>query len=536
MRLNNKRIFLLLTVLVAVLYVWPDLNYQPLLAQGDHGRDLYAFNAVMHGQLPYKDFWWVYGPIMPYYYGLFFKLFGVHITSVLLGRALMAILCSVFFYLAAACLMSPGLAFLAAAWFTQSRQEFFFTYNHIGGIVAELVIAWCLLSYIKMEGRRYLWIALIADFILGLVKINFGLAGLVGLVLSVIWIDFAKKYPFDGQKKKFYRMTYLLLPLGWAIIYFLLLYGLPIYAIRQCMPYLPQDHPFHASPLLVIPYYLMQNWLTFIHSPVGVAIGIVLHGCTLLAVYLLATKKMEKTYRQDVLLALAVIGIFFVLYFHEFLVSGVWYRTYWSQPFETLFHFVMIAVAFTVIPRVLNILVLIFLWGLVALGVVVHTGSIQSQKQPFRYLSMKRGQIYVGNEPQWTNTVNTVTSFLNATLKKNDYFFALPYDCLYYYLTGKESPTRQLIFFDHINIPREQEISVIKDLESHKVGYVLMSNRIISDEKGLGIFGKTYCPLLAIYIYKNYAPLVRQGGDWTKPPGWANNHGVIIFKRKTPFI
>ena len=151
MKLSPKTIFLLLTILTAGIFVWPELNFQDLLSQGDHGRDLYAFDAVTHGKLPYKDFWWVYGPLMPYYYGLFFKIFGVHMTSVFLGRALLVVMCSAFFYLSAACIMSPGLAFLAAAWFTQCRQEFFFTYNHIGGIAAELVILWCLLSYIRTD-------------------------------------------------------------------------------------------------------------------------------------------------------------------------------------------------------------------------------------------------------------------------------------------------------------------------------------------------------------------------------------------------
>jgi len=204
MKLNPKTIFLILTILMSALYAWPELNYQDLLSQGDHGRDLYAFDAVTHGKLPYKDFWWVYGPIMPYYYGLFFKLFGVHITSVLLGRALLVVVCSAFLYLSAACLMPPLLAYIAAIWFTQSRLEFFFTYNHIGGIASELVICWCLLSYIRIGSMSYLWIALIADFVLGLVKINFGLAGLAGIVLSVLWIDSSKKYLFDEQKKKFY--------------------------------------------------------------------------------------------------------------------------------------------------------------------------------------------------------------------------------------------------------------------------------------------------------------------------------------------
>ncbi len=40
---------------------------------------------------------------------------------------------------------------------------------------------------------RYLWIALAADFILGLIKINFGLAGLAGIILGVLLIDFVQK-------------------------------------------------------------------------------------------------------------------------------------------------------------------------------------------------------------------------------------------------------------------------------------------------------------------------------------------------------
>jgi len=531
MKLTSKTIFLLLTILLAAIFIWPELNYQDLLAQGDHGRDLYAADVVMHGKLPYKDFWWVYGPLMPYYYGLFFKAFGVHISSVLLGRALLVILCSIFFYLAAACLMTPGLAFIAATWFTQGRPEFFFTYNHIGGILMELIILWGLLSYILNNNIRHLWIVLAADLVLGLIKINFGLAGLVGIIAGVLLIDFTKKYPFDNAKKKFYLGAAVLVPVCLGIIYWLLLHDLPIYAIRQCMPYFGDDQPYHISPPTAIHFYLLQNWIAF-GRPWGMAIGIVMHSCTLVSIYLLISGKLEKTYRHTVLLALFLIWMFFVLYFHEYLVSGVWYRSYWSLPFLDFFQFVTIGIAWKVIPKFLRVLIMLFLGALTLLGIVAHIGIIQSAKQPYRYLSMDRGHIYVGNEPQWTDTVNKVTYFLNTTLKKDDKFFAMPYDCLYYYLTGKDSPTRQLIFFDHIKIPREQEISVIRELEMNRTAMVLMSNRIRSDETGLGIFGTTYCPLLAEYVYSVYAPFTREGGDWGQPPGWANNHGVLLLKRK----
>ena len=145
-----------------------------------------------------------------------------------------------------------------------------------------------------------------------------------------------------------------MIPFFLGLIYWLLLHDLPLYAIRQCMPYFGDDQPYHATPLMVIPYYFMQNWLTFIHSPLGIAMGIVLHGCTLFAIYLLLSQRLDQKYRKDTLLALAVIGVFFILYFHEFLASGIWYRTYWSLPFLELFHFVMIAVAFSVHAEILT--------------------------------------------------------------------------------------------------------------------------------------------------------------------------------------
>lgn len=136
------------------------------------------------------------------------------------------------------------------------------------------------------------------------------------------------------------------------------------------------------------------------------------------------------------------------------------------------------------------------------------------------------------NSPSWITTVEQTTKFLNKTLKPNELFFALPYDCLYYYLTDKKTPTRQLIFFEHIKIPRAQEESVIAQLEKNHVNYVLLSSRAFArQEPGLGFLGTSYCPLIGKYIQDNFVPLTRFG-DWSNEPGWAWNHGTFILKRK----
>ncbi len=87
-----KCLVLLSVVAAGIVITAPYANYQDFLSQGDHGRDLYAAQAVYRGELPYKDFWWVYGPLMPYYFGLFFKIFGTHISSMLLGKLMIRVL------------------------------------------------------------------------------------------------------------------------------------------------------------------------------------------------------------------------------------------------------------------------------------------------------------------------------------------------------------------------------------------------------------------------------------------------------------
>jgi hypothetical protein len=530
---NPYRLFLWLTVLGAVILCLPQINFYDQLSQGDHGRDLYAAQAALRGELPYQDYWWVYGPLMPYYFALFYKLTGGTIVSFLIGKLVLKVLCALFFYLGAATLIAPSIAFLGAMWFTQSQQDFFFTFNHLGGITVQMAILFFLFSYIKNQNLKQLWIALGLVFVYCLIKINFGLAALLAVLAAAAGSDFIFKTPFSAEKKKFY-VAALGLPVAVFIVYWLLLKNLPFYAIRQCMPYFGDDQPHHLSPLQTIPYYFSQHWFTFIHHPLPLTFGLIIHSGTIISAYLLLKHKITGEYRTRLLLCLALLGVYFVLNFHEFAVSGVWYRSFWSLPFTFVFHIIMMATAFAILPVIVRRVIWVFFIVMMLLGVVASFFGTAQRKIPPAYLGGPHGKVYLGNEYQWTQTVNAVSSFLNENLKDDELFFALPYDCIYYYMTEKPSPTRQLIFFDHIKIPTEQEISIIKDLKNKKVKYVLISNRMASPELGLGTFGKTYCPLLYSYIMNNFEPHAREGGDWQKDPGWGHNHGVMIFKRKSP--
>lgn len=562
----RQKILLALLIILVVILNWSSLNFQDSLSTGDHGRDLYASVAVYRGELPFKDFWWVYGPLMPYYYGLFDLALGVSIKSVLIGKLFLKIACAVLFYFGGSVIMSPLWAFMAALWFAGVQADFFFTYNHIGGIVTTLGALWMGLAFLKKPDLKYAWVALVFIAVGGLIKINFAMSAgaAIGLAFIVQWIAQPnyRAQAFDTKHRLYYASAVVGLPLVWLVIYLFFLQGLSITEIRQCLPYMGGDQPYNYSPSFTIPYYFTQHWLTLVHqwksfsqlitalqqnnSLLGNPSFLLFFGSGLLnlllhplwhcsTIYAWMRHSFLKSDAEDKRLfwvcTVFLLG-FFVLNFHEFVVSGVWYRSYWAQPMLVMFHFFMISTAVKYAPKFVGWIITAILTFLLVISFIAQYQTTAQRQTPTQLLSDKRGGIYVGNEPAWVDTVTKTSQFLQATLKPGEQFFAMPYDVMYYYLTNTKTPTRQLIFFDHIKITTEQEKSIIGELEKNHTAYVLISNRISSTETGLGIFGKTYCPLLYQYVMSNFAPVFKYGGNWQAEPGWANNHGVIVFKRK----
>ena len=274
-------IFLFLTIIFGIIIFSPYADFQDFLAQGDHGRDLYAAQAVLRGEIPYKDFWWVYGPLMPYYYAAFFKLFGIRITSILLGKMALNIAGGIFCFLAVCEISVPAAAFATSLWLMCFQQDFFFTYNHVGGIALVLAIIWMHLAYIRHPRIGPAYAALTFVFLLGLVKINFGLVALLVTILTVNVSDRIRPMPFNKAKRSFY-ITALFLPLAWAAVYYWMTYGLTFAEIRQCFPYLKGDEPYnHLSFIQTIPMLYRQYLRQASMDHVFYAVALIIFICLL---------------------------------------------------------------------------------------------------------------------------------------------------------------------------------------------------------------------------------------------------------------
>ena len=530
--MNDKKWTLIhgIIILCAIGFVlFQSIDFVTWLAPGDHGRDYYAFERVYEGDVPYRDFWWVYGPLMLYYYGLFFKFIGVFIPSIILGQHVIMLGCCWLIYAILKQLIPRTHALLAALWFIFNGPHFGFTYNHLGGIFCILLNFFFLTKYFKTKKTSYLFGCPLSGLALLLIKLNFGCVTLFGTVFSVFLIDRFFQISFSKQKFWFYLGAILGAPAIAFLIYYAMAHGLSIAELRQCFPYLAKDHPHNSTPLEATISYL--QYLGDILSVSKMRAILVLICTAFLACFGVHCFRTKRNIAKEKIYFLLMLCGFWLMNAHEYLVSGVTYRILWSKPYGILIVALIFSWAIAHHRRFIRMGFYVFIIVLLGIQGYHYQDGIQKAQSPLTYLNVARGKVHIGYGAYHAKTITEITNFLNTNLSKNELFFILPYDPLYYFLTNKKSPTRQLIFFDHINIPEDQEHSIMDELETNDVNWILLSSRIRSAEHGLGVFGETYATNIRDYIDQHFE-FVTQIGDWEHHPDWASNHGMAIFRRK----
>ena len=528
-----RKAFFFVTFFTVTFILLPSHNFQYYLSQGDHGRDLYAFAATLDGQRPYIDYWWVYGPLMPYFYAFLFYLFGMTIHTIIIGKLILLLIAALFFYLALSKATAPEWGLIGTLFFVLFQPDFFFTYNHIGGLTALLAVFYFLISYLYNQEDKYLNGILISAFVLCLIKINFGVVALLASLISVCLINAIIRHPISEQGRAFYLRALIFIPLIVTAIYVLFLKDLPSYAIRQCLPYLSDDQPHRVTMQAALQTYWSMKRPQWTGGQVNVALFIIFLILFFYVIDLLFSKKMPLIFKYETIMVSFITIIFFIGSMNEFLLSGVHYRSFWAEPFLFFIVFFIAGQALQYVNIFLRyifyIAVLIFFYTQLNFQL---TSTMQA-KSKTQWLRHPRAQIFVKNDVGWIDTVDRTVSYLDKNMTSDESLFVLPYDALYYYLLDKSSPTRQLIFFDHIKIPPEQDRLITRTIAEKKVDWVILSSRMKTNERGMGEFGRTYTPQLAKYIYHNYEQ-VQEFGDWKNEPGWAWNHGTKILKRINP--
>lgn len=539
---RSRLAFLLLAIAAGVILQLLGRDFQPLLATGDHGRDLYAAWRTLEGEAPYRDYWWNYGPLMPYYYAAFFGLFGVEIQSVQLGYAVLDLASGLSVYAIVALVAEPALALLSALWFWAANPDFFHTWNHVGAVLALLVCVGCLLARRENPETRWLWVLPVAVLVALLVKPNVGAAVAVASSLGLVWVDWTR----PGRARRAAPLHAALLiaaPLLTVAAYAALTRGLPRYYLLQCLPWAPGYDPGEASvqsaPVALLAYAITRltdpgSFLPWDARPLEVwpnrLLALVVAAAAARCVW--RRRGAGAPARREVAVVLGLPLLFALAVLHEFWLSATHYRLFWAAPLFFVSAFQLVALALRgAAPRARGAV-----YALLLAGVLLALASEHRQRQAFfaspdQRLSLPGAEIVVGNPPEWIRVVEDAVHDLERRLDAGETFFALPYDPLYYYLTRRPSPVRESIFFDYVNVSEVQQRDIVARLARRGVDTVLLSNRAASSEAGLGLLGRSHGVVLAQHLARHFEP-VASYGDWRGPGGWASRHAVRILRRR----
>lgn len=534
---TNKKIklfFLLLTIISGIIALWPYQDFQYWISQGDHGRDLYAFKKTMQGSVPYRDYFWVFGPIMPYYYSLFFKIFGLHIHSILLAQNILILAVGILIFLTASIFLPGLLSYVVALWYWAFRGlDFFYTYNHIGAVVAMVASFYCLFLYVNKPRLKYVVWGCLSLLAVMLIRFNVGVVCLMAFSLGLLFADVIMKNPL-ARRNRLSHAAWAIGTLALAvIIYILFFWKLPSHIFFQSFPFKKDMRTDIAPSIFVALDWLFSYAVQFSTSTLP---RVFFSGVVLLSgaqtVFFLVNRTNPSNDKRKIMTCLLALSLYLLLPLHEFILSGTFYRLCWIFPFTLIGCFFIIHHGIRSLSPSIKLLISMVLFFLSANSLLNDSIVLWTTKKPWHSLNLNGERIYTNQTPDWFFTVEKTTEFIRANVPPGQKIFALPFDPLYYFLTDRDSASRQLIFFEHTKIPPEQEQGVINDLIRHNVQYIVLSNRMASPYEGLGTLGKDYCPMLYQYIVSNYDVLLTVGPQGTSP-GWAWNHEVKILKRKT---
>ncbi|MGE0269456.1 MAG: hypothetical protein AB7S78_13480 [Candidatus Omnitrophota bacterium] len=523
---------LLLTIVFGLVYLAPFVNYQPFLSTGDHGLNLYNARAVLAGQRPYHDFHWFYGPLMLYYSAFCLKIFGIGIQGILMGSVILKLISGLLVFALCSLYISPFLAFGAAAWFWLFNFDFFYTYNHTGGITLSLAVLYCLFLHFKSDRLRYLILGSLACAGLGMIKVNLGFCGIFCLNAGAVLNRLIVQKKFSPGLTYYLAASSLVLPVFVIAANWMFIIGLPFYVIRQCYQYFGNDTQAweYTSPLQAV--VKLKDYLVGRVGPHKDLAAFSLASAGALIFFVIQTARSFKRpeHQREGLLVITTVVMFTVCFLHEYLLSGVIFRAFWAQPFLFVLMFLSIGLAAAPFPRRVQSIVFLILFALIGTRGAQKTVLINSLKNRDQFLALERANIYVGNSHDWIYTVTRAARYLEKNLGPDDSIFVLPYDPLYYFLLDKPSPTRQLAILSFVNIPDEQERSIVDDLKKNKPQWVLLSNRAAADLQGTGQLGVTYGKMIGQYIKENYS-VEKEFGNWDGVAGWTSNHAVRILRR-----
>jgi hypothetical protein len=183
--------------LAALVVVWAAWMYGTWETWGwltaDCGREMYVPTVLSQGKTLYRDIWYLYGPLGPYWNSVLFRIFGVHLSVLYWAGSLSALGSAILLYLSGVRMSSAlagwtaGAALLAQS-FHHSLFSFPLPYSFasVYGCLVACAFLWFMIQASNSTGLAWVFGAGTAAAIALLLKLEIGAACYVALLLLIV--------------------------------------------------------------------------------------------------------------------------------------------------------------------------------------------------------------------------------------------------------------------------------------------------------------------------------------------------------------
>lgn len=502
---------------------------------GDVGANLYSIEAVNRGEVPYRDFLWVYGPLMLYYHALFFKLLGSSIQSALWARLLLETIFAGVFFLGARRIMHPFAALLATSAFSVFRPEFTSTVVHYGGVCMEIGILWAVLSYCRKPKNKYVLSGAAFVLSLGFIKLNFGIFFLPAIFLGFILCDYLQHKNLSAQRLKRYGLYFIGIIAIWFSIYYLFVQPLTWQQLNQCFPVL-KDYIYPGGGIIRGLTNLVNVTFDNIQSNQNFESLIARLGFVSLIICVISMIMHRRTTvepARNFFLINALILILALCSYHEFIRSTLDYQAFWAKPFVIMIIAYVIAEACAVSHVVIAVFVSLTVAAILFVQTSRAINHLESVKRPEYFFASKHMNIYITEAPKDIKSMLDTVNYIDTNIPPDQMFFTFPLNAGYYYLTDRRSPDWLLQLLEVNKVSPEQEIEIIRNLERQGVEYIVLPSIAYAGFGHFGKFGTTHGQLLAKY-FREYFEEVARFGEWSEvsDEDYVGGMGTKILKKK----
>ncbi len=549
----------------------------------DCGREMYVPQQLSRGRLLYRDLWYPYGPLAPYWNALLFRLFGVNLVVLYASGLSVTLTFTCFLYAITRRVTSSLVAFVTILCFqTQAFHPGLFNfvlpyaYGSTMGSLFTLIFLYFLIRHIRNESGWNLPLAGLWAGLTLLTKFEFGLA---------CYFIFAFYQLLDLRTKKNVQSLILnlraflpgiLIPVG----------GYGFFVWKLSLPFFIRDsfsREFYVQ-------WSRRQGLRFAPAEVLILISVLIFSLVIWFLLALLTRRIFK-FRRNPAIWLALLlplvwalhlrwGAYFPLAMHfislyflapggifwlavAFLVRAVvrWQR----RPYRTaeLTKAVLACYALSIGVRIMSKvelanysiyyntgLYLIFVMviseialrvgidlkktrrqALVGFLVMVEGLGLLSVNYPWRtmpqsLLRTDRGSIFAKSSE--AELFPSIIRFIREKSREGKTVLVVPEETSLYFFAGVEAPTRWYMIHPYILSPEWKEREYIHGLETRGIDYILLSNRT-NVEYGFAFFGINYNRLVYQWITKNFQ-VVGQFGHFSRET--PSEFGMLLYQRK----